>query len=123
MGCRLCLSMDVDVAVRRVEPTVEQGSLGNAPEHEEGRLDGGQLAKQCQVVGRGPSLDHPAPSKHWASVTQVAPAGHRPVESRRSGSHPAPREFAARAPAHAVRRRAYEGRPTRPGGESVPSVG
>ena len=47
---------EVDVAMRRVEPTVEQGGLGNAPEHKERRLDCGQLAKQFQVVGHGWSL-------------------------------------------------------------------
>ena len=46
-------SQEVDVAVRRVEPTAEQDGLGNAPKHEEWRLDCGQLAKQFQVIGIG----------------------------------------------------------------------
>jgi hypothetical protein len=50
-------SQEIEVAVRQVEPTVEQDGLGDAPEHKERGLDGGQLAKQFQVVGHGLAYD------------------------------------------------------------------
>ena len=56
--------------MRRVEPAAEQDGLGNASKHEEGRLDGGQLAKQVQVIryGSGGSLALDGPGQrlpHW----------------------------------------------------------